>query len=376
MVRASLCVMLMACTGASAPGADPDAQDTVPRNGASYVPDTTWRTARASQIGLDSSRLAALGQRLQSGAIPDISSLVIVREGYLVVERYFNGSGRDDVHTMQSVSKSVTSLVAGIAADQGKLDPQSLIFDVLPGYDDLATTDPRKRQISLRHLLEMRAGIDFHESPYAGSPLERLNNSGADWVRLALEPAMNALPGERWQYNSGGVITIAAAVRRLTGLQFDEFARTHLFRRIGITTERWSKSPYDGLAHSGGGLSLRAIDLARVGYLVLRNGMWGSDTIVSSAWLRAALAPVTLGAANYAGHRTDYGRLWWLLPIDAAGSSANRQDVIYTGIGNLNQWLFVIPRYDLVVVVTGKSNAAFGAPAAFLFSDILPAVRQ
>lgn len=91
-----------------------------------------------------------------------------------------------------------------------------------------------------------------------------------------------------------------------------------------------------------------------------------------SAWLPPALAPVSLGAANYAGRRTDYGRLWWLFSIDATGSSANRQDVINSGIGNLNQWFFVIPRYDLVVVVTGRSNAAFGAPAAFLFSDILP----
>jgi CubicO group peptidase (beta-lactamase class C family) len=118
---------------------------------------------------------------------------------------------------------------------------------------------------------------------------------------------------------------------------------------------------------------LRALDLARIGYLVLRNGRWGSDQIVSEAWLRASLTPVTSGVANYGGHRTDYGRLWWSFPIDANGSTANRAETIYAGIGNLNQWLFVVPRYDLVVVVTGQSNAS--SPASFFFSDILPAIR-
>jgi len=368
-----LCAALAACSDSTPPGGNDGTTDTVVRDGATYFPAADWRAARPEQVGIDEGRIGALAQRMQSNAIPGLSSLVIVREGYLVFERYFNGSSRSDVHTMQSVSKSVTSLIAGIAADQGKLDVAASIFDVLPTYQDLTVADPRKRNVTLRQLLEMRSGINFYESPYAGSPLERLNNSRDDWVRIALEPPMNANPGELWQYNSGGVIVIAAAVRRLTGVPFHEYARTQLFSRIGVSSALWYVSAYDSLAHAGGGLNLRALDLARIGYLVLRNGRWGSDQIVSEAWLRASLTPVTAGVANYGGHRTDYGRLWWMFAIDANGSTGNRAEAIYAGIGNLNQWLFVVPRYDLVVVVTGQSNAS--SPASFFFSDILPAVR-
>ena len=372
-VFVAACVALTACSDSSSPDGESAVTDTVVRDGASYFPTAEWRTASPGQVGIDEARINSLAQRMQSNTIPGLNSLVIIREGYLVFERYFNGSSSSDVHTMQSVSKSVTSLIAGIAADQGKLDVTASIFDVLPTYQDLTVTDPRKRNVTLRQLLEMRSGINFYEQPYAGSPLERLNTSRDDWVRIALEPPMNANPGELWQYNSGGVIVIAAAVRRLTGVPFHVYARTQLFSRIGVTSALWYVSYYDSLAHAGGGLNLRALDLARIGYLVLRNGRWGSDQIVSEAWLRASLTPVTSGVTNYGAHRTDYGRLWWLFAIDANGSTGNRSEAIYVGIGNLNQWLFVVPRYDLVVVVTGQSNASSFAP--FFFSDILPAVR-
>ena len=372
-VFVAACVALTACSDSSSPDGESGVTDTVVRDGATYFPTAEWRTASPGQVGIDEARINSLAQRMQSNTIPGLNSLVIIREGYLVFERYFNGSSSSDVHTMQSVSKSVTSLIAGIAADQGKLDVTASIFDVLPTYQDLTVTDPRKRSVTLRQLLEMRSGINFYEQPYAGSPLERLNNSRDDWVRIALEPPMNANPGELWQYNSGGVIVIAAAVRRLTGVPFHVYARTQLFSRIGVTSALWYVSYYDSLAHAGGGLNLRALDLARIGYLVLRNGRWGSDQIVSEAWLRASLTPVTSGVTNYGAHRTDYGRLWWLFAIDANGSTGNRSEAIYAGIGNLNQWLFVVPRYDLVVVVTGQSNASSFAP--FFFSDILPAVR-
>ncbi|MEW5915790.1 MAG: serine hydrolase [Gemmatimonadota bacterium] len=363
---------VMALAAACGGGSTPVDVTPVPRDGATYVPQGDWRVAEPEQVGIDASAIARLTRHLASNEIRGLSSLLIVREGYLVTERYFNGSSRDDVHTMQSVSKSVTSLVTGIAVDHGRVDPEARVFTILPAYGDLAASDTRKQSVTLRHLLEMRAGINFYEQPYSGSPLEQLNNSRDDWVRIALQPAMNAAPGDRWQYNSGGVIVLAAAVQRLTGTPFDEFARTHLFRPIGITSERWYRSPFDGLPHTGGGLSLRAVDLARIGYLVLREGRWGQANVVSRAWLDASLTPASSGVAGFGGRRADYGRLWWLYQLDA-NAPFSWQNAVFTAIGNLNQWLFVVPRLDLVVVVTGASNES--SPASFFFSDILPAVR-
>jgi CubicO group peptidase (beta-lactamase class C family) len=335
-----------------------------PRDGATYWPSAEWRQAEPAQVGLDAGRLSSLTTRLASNAIPGIHSLVIVRHGYVAVEEYFNGSSASVVHTMQSVSKSVTSLVTGIAIDDGKLTTSSRVFDLLPAYDSLVRGDDRKRAITVGHLLEMRSGINFHESPYAGSPLERLNMSRGDWVVHALGEPMNAAPGTLWQYNGGGVITLAKVVEAATSMPFVSYARDKLFTPIGITSQFWYASPFDGLPHTGGGLNLRAADLARIGYLVLRNGMWNGTRIVSESWLRESIRVHTANPRTFGGYNTDYGYLWWLMPTGG--------DTLITGSGNLNQWLFVLPSQDLVIAVTGGSNEA--SVPDFVYRDILPAI--
>jgi CubicO group peptidase (beta-lactamase class C family) len=356
--------LLLACqppTGAQQPVGQ------LPRDGTSYWPNATeWRRANPAQVGLDANRLNNLVSRLRSNAIPGLHSLVIVRHGYVAVEEYFNGSSATAVHTMQSVSKSVTSLVTGIAIDEGKLTTASRVFDLLPAYDSLIRGDERKRAITVGHLLQMRSGIHFHESPYPGSPLERLNTSQGDWVVHALGEPMNAAPGEVWQYNSGGVIVLAKAVQSATGVPFATYSRQKLFVPIGITTETWSRSPFDGLPHTGGGLHLRAMDLARVGYLLLRNGLWNGTRIVSESWLRESTRVHTTSPRSLGGYGTDYGLLWWLMP---AGN-----DTLITASGNMNQWLFVLPSQDLVIAVTGGSNQS--SVPDFVHREVLPALRR
>jgi CubicO group peptidase (beta-lactamase class C family) len=355
----------------SAPSSDP-----VPFDGASYWPGTDWRTARPEQVGLDPARVNALVARLRSSANPGVHSLVIVRQGYLAVEEYFGGSKHDDVHTMQSVSKSVTSLMIGIAADQAKVRISDRLLPIFPEYTDLREIDDRKRAVTVRDLLTMRSGIDFYESPYPGSPLEQLNTSRGDWVRLVLDRPMNAAPDGRWQYNSGGVIVLAGVLRKMiNGENPVIFARRELFNPIGITTAFWYVSAYDSLPHAGGGLNLRAVDLARIGYLVLRRGKWADRQIVSEQWLDESTTPITSHPFTFGSHIVDYGYLWWLMPINGSGATRDRNAVIYTASGAQGQWLFVIPKYDLVVAVTGGSDNSWVAAPDFLYSDILPAIR-
>ena len=340
----------------------------LPRDGATYWPAAEWRTAEPERVGLDGARLRALVERLESNAIPGLHSLIVVRHGYVAIEEYFNNSSATQVHTMQSVSKSVTSLVAGIAIGEGKLATTTRVLDVLPQYDSLVRGDDRKRAVTIGHLLQMRSGINFHESPYAGSPLERLNTSQGDWVAIALGEPMNAAPGEHWQYNGGGVIALAAATQTAAGTPFATYARQKLFQPLGITTETWIRSPFNGLPHTGGGLNLRAMDLARIGYLVLRNGNWNGVQIVPAAWIEESTRVHTQRPRSFGAYGTDYGYLWWLMPVN------NGADTMITASGNLNQWLFVVPRLDLVVAVTGGANQAF--PPDFMIREILPSVLR
>jgi CubicO group peptidase (beta-lactamase class C family) len=370
-------ILLLACTVACNGGTDPSPDDNLPPlalDGATYWPDTGWRTASPSQVKMDSRALGALGDRLARGDVPGIHSLVVVRHGYVVIERYFNGSLRDDLHTLQSVTKSITSLVTGIALGEGRLRAADTVLRILPEYATLTGGDARKEAVTVHDLLTMRSGIDFYEDPYSGSPLQQLNNSRDDWVRIVLAQPMNAAPGARWQYNSGGVILLAGVVTRATGVAFDDYAATKLLTPIGITRYAWFRSPFDGLPHAGGGLNLRAIDLARIGYLVLRNGRWRDTQVVPAQWLGESMIPRTVRPRTLGSHVTDYGYLWWLLPLDRSGSTSSADNVIWTASGAFSQWLFVIPSQELVVAVTANTQS-FSAPIDFLYNDILAAVR-
>ena len=362
--RALVLGVVLACQ----PATSAQSVEQLPRDGATYWPSASWRTAEPAQVGLDGDRLNALAARLSSNAIPGIHSLIVVRHGYVAFERYFNGSSATQVHTMQSVSKSVTSLVTGIAIAEGKLSTGTKVFDLLPQYDSLIRGDERKRAITVGHLLQMKSGINYYESPYEGSPHQRLNASGGDWAAIALGEPMNAAPGALWQYNSGGVIALARVVQTATGERFYDYARQRLFTPLGVTTQYWIVSRFDSLPHTGGGLNMRAIDLARIGYLVLRNGKWNGTQIVPESWILESTRLHTQHTFSLGGYGSDYGLLWWRIP-ETYGTAT---DTMITASGNMNQWAFIVPRLDLVVVVTGGDNQA--SVPDFVIRDILPSV--
>jgi CubicO group peptidase (beta-lactamase class C family) len=347
----------------------------VPADGVGYWPGAKWRRAAPEQVGIDGARMADLVGRLRGNRIPGIHSLLLVRQGYLAVEEYFNGSDGTQLQTLQSVTKSVTSLLLGIAVGQGAVRSVAQpVTSFFPEYADLRNLDARKQAMTLRDILTMRTGLDWSEDPYEGSPLQTLNNNRSEWIRLVLDWPMREQPGTRFEYNSGGVIVLGGVIYNTTGLVADEFARAYLFNPINVGRATWFTGGPHGLPHMGGGLNLRAQDMARIGYLVLRGGRWGEQQVVPSEWLAASLAPSVLRPRTFAGYPVDYGYLWWLMPLDGSGPTGDANRTIYTASGAQGQWIFVIPRYDLVIVVT-SNTPQFDLPVRFLYQDILPALR-
>jgi len=158
-----------------------------------------------------------------------------VRQGWLVVDEYFNGGSEAQLHTLQSVTKSVTSLLVGIAVSRGAIPSVDRpVISFFPEYTNLENLNERKRAMTLRDLLTMWTGLDWSENPYRGSPLEQLNNSRGDWLRLFLDWPTRDAPGTRFEYNSGGVITLGGVLFNTTGLPADAFARQYLFDPIGV----------------------------------------------------------------------------------------------------------------------------------------------
>jgi CubicO group peptidase (beta-lactamase class C family) len=347
-----------------------------PRDGSNYYPTSQWRTSSPSEQGLDAKILKKLVKRIRKNKIAGLDGLLVARNGYLVVDEYFNGSRPDDLHTLQSDTKSVTSLLIGIAAQQGmisSLDQQVLGF--FPEYRRIRNADDRKSAMTLRDLLTMRTGLDWGEDPYQGSPLFQLNNCQCDWLKFVLDWPMRETPGTRFEYNSGGVILLGGVIRNVSGMPTDVFAQQNLFDPLGIAQVRWAYGEPDNLPHTGGGLNMKPRDMAKLGYLVLRRGLWEDKQIVSREWLDESMQHHVRNPRTFGSHPVDYGYLWWLLPLDGSGTDQGEQADIYTAAGARDQWIFVIPRYDMVVVVTGNTVSSFAQPVDFLYTDILNAVR-
>ena len=334
------------------------------------VENADWPASSPEAEQLDPSRLGDLVQRIRRGDHGSIASLLIVRHGKLAVEEYFGDWTADRAHTMQSVSKSVVSLLVGIAAGEGALsigDPATQFF---PGYEPFANFDERKAAMTVRDLLTMRTGLDWSENPYDGSPLQQLNQCRCDWLRFVLDWPMREAPGTRWEYVSGGVILLGGVVGAATGMRLDQFALAKLFGPLGVTGAYWVRGQPDLLPHGGGGLFLRPRDTAKLGQLVLDRGAWRGTQLVDSDWIEQSTQRVERGLLVWSGHSFDYGALWWLTGDGRGG------DVI-TAAGSLGQWIFVVPRHQLVVVSNGDNNdQRWSSAVEFLFTHVLPSITD
>jgi uncharacterized protein (TIGR03437 family) len=342
-----------------------------------YWPTGEWRRSTPQTQGLNAAVLAALVNRIRQRQIRDLDSLLIVRNGHLVVEEYFNGWGPNDLHTLQSVTKSVTSLLTGVAIQQGKLPSvDAKALDYFTDYQPIQNLDARKATLRVQDLLTMRTGMDWSEGIYNGSPLQRMNECACNWLRFVVDWPMREEPGTRFEYNSGGTIMLGGVVQKAAGLRIENFAAQQLFALLGITRFNWFPGTGNFVVHTGGGLNLRPLDMAKLGYLLLRNGRWDNHQIVSPEWISASVRHWVNSPRTFAGRPVDYGYLWWLFALDGANGAQGAEFDVYTASGAQDQWIFAVPKYDLIVVVTGSTSATFAEPVSFLFTDILPAITD
>jgi CubicO group peptidase (beta-lactamase class C family) len=342
----------------------------------SYWPGVSWRTAGPAQVGVNATAITSLLSRLRSGSLGAEHAIVIVRKGYVIADEYFAGWTADSIHTEQSVTKSVTSLVTGIAIARGDLrGVDQPLVELLARYAPIANLDDRKRALTVRDVLTMRTGLDWNEDSYPGSPLEQLNNLQTDWLRFVADWPMREQPGTRWQYNSGGVIALGGAIGLAAGMNTVDYARAHLLRPIGITDDKWYRGYPDLLPHTGGGLLMTTRDLARVGYLVLRRGKWNGTQIVPEAWIAESTRPIVTPTYRLGGRTSSYGYLWWLYTLDGGQPDATTADIVIAASGAMGQWLFIVPKYDLVVAINAGITNAPDPALDIMFGTIVEAMK-
>ncbi len=356
-MKEAICMLLFAAFPLSA-------QETWP------VPD--WTVDTPESQGLKSEPLREITEAIRSGLHGDIHSLLVVRNGALVWEEYFGGSNQEELHTLQSVTKSFTSAAIGIAiAREDIAGVETPILDFFPDYPEPDNLDDRKRAIRLKHLLTMRSGTDYHENG-DDSPHLRLNATKTGWDRFYLDRPMVRDPGSTFQYDSGGVILLSAILQRRTGLHADNYLEEHLFGKLGITEAQWFRND-EMHPHTGGGLFLRARDVAKFGLLYLRQGRWQDEQVVPRGWVEESFREQV--DLRYMGRPfiTGYGYLWWIMRPDPDGEE---NAPIYSARGFMGQYIFIIPEHRMVVVSTGRNmDSKSGDAVRFLYSHILKAAH-
>lgn len=364
-----------------------------------------WKSSTPEQQKLDAQPLNNLRDRIRDGGFGAVDRLVVIRNGSLVMNEsfannYFElsrgkesplGCGVDackeagqlndynylhpefhpwykgrDVHTLQSVTKSVTATLFGIAMQRGEIrDMTRPMLDFFGAYD-VSKTDPRLKKATLADLLTMRSGIEWHE---ADRPLDETNTTlqlerSSDWIRFTLSQPMDAEPGAKWVYNSGGSQLMSEVIRSVSGEHADRYAEKHLFGPLGISNYYWKKTP-TGHPDTEGGLFLEALDLAKIGQLYLDDGVWSGRRILPVGWAREA-------TKRHVDRITDnpnapgYGYQWWR--YDRRGVE------IWAGNGFGGQFLVVLPAQRIVAVI--QSWNVFGDQVPGVFGPFMDALIE
>lgn len=322
--------------------------------------------------GMDSARLCELLASFSAGSA-NFHGLVIERHGTVVAEAYRRGADKkigslfsrtvdfdaNQRHDLRSISKSVTSLLWGIAEAQGKTPPlDTSVLALLPEARDLANAG--RATITLEQLFTMTSGLAWRES--YSNPLAD-DEFGLSWrssqARYLFDRPMASAPGARFNYNGGSTAALAQILAARTGMPLPELARRYLFEPLGITDWEWVDD-MRGRPLAYAGLRMRPRDLARIGRMILDHGRWNGRQIVPAAWLERSLQ-----RRIDTGDGLRYGYQWWAGKTAALGATHDWN----AGFGNGGQRLFMTPGLDLVVVITagdyGKPEIGREANALF-----------
>ena len=334
--------------------------------------DDGWQTSSLAKEGIESKKIDALIRGVLNNDIPEIHSVLIVKNGKLVLEEYFHGYARRLSHPLMSVSKSITSILIGIAMDQKKIASTNLpMIGFFPSYPDIARQE-LKKNIQLRHVLTMTAGLKWNTWTYPDGDMRDSTSAmwhSDDWIRYVLEKEVVEPPGERYVYSNGCTMLLGEILRNATGMAADRYAEKHLFAPLGIDHYHWHKLP-DGVVNTMGGLRLSPRDMAKIGYMMLKGGRWEGRQVVSTEWVEESTRAHVQEQLLFG---SGYGYQWW---CGQAAIGTKELDVFYAA-GRGGQYIFVCPALDLVVAITSKwDNDSMGEtrPQIIMTQSILPAM--
>jgi CubicO group peptidase (beta-lactamase class C family) len=313
-------------------------------------PTKEWQTSSPEEQGMDSKELAKL---VDFGTTSSFDSLLVVRHGKIVAEAYYAPYAAGIPHAVYSAVKTVISALMEIAFKDGLLDsPNHRVLDYFDRRS-IANVDDRKEAITVQNLLDMTSGIEW-TMPDSMFEMER----SPDWVKFVLDRRMSSAPGNVFNYSNGNAHLLSAILTKLTGMSALEYAKAKLFGALGINDPLWEHDP-QGISNGGKGLYLESRDMAKIGYLYLRKGVWERKQLLPADWIdkvtHATIDPHVPGEPALR-----YSDLFWVLP----------EKHVCTAAGYHGQLIMVFPELDVVAVTTGRDNYPLSKLADYIFTSV------
>jgi len=269
-----------------------------------------------------------------------VRSLLTQQNGERILEQYYHGMQPGRKMNTKSASKSIISLLVGIAVEKGLIESvDDRIASYLPEYfEDIS--NEKKQAITIKDLLTMRSGLETTSFHNYGRWV-----TSDDWVRYVLEQPMIKEPGGEWAYSTGSSHLLSVIITKTSGMSTRAFANKYLFRPMNIEVGGWDRDP-QGYYMGGNNLALSSEAMMKIGQMLLNGGTWNGKRIISELWLNDSFKSYT--RSNYNPY--NYGYLWWNRPV--AGHK------VYFAWGYGGQYIFMIPDLDAVVVILSSLNTA------------------
>ena len=379
LIAGLLLVLLSACGGSDGAANSGNRNGGGPAPGYTYHPPEAtgdgWTVGDARNQGISVQSLEEMMAAIGRGDYPIIDSIAIASQGTLVFDETIRtrldekdqwvGNGDLSLHAQFSSSKSIASILIGIAIDLGDIAGTDVPYLSLFDYPSYANWDERKNQITLHHVLAMRLGLQWDEwsVPY-GDPdnaVVRFFNTNHDYSKGLLDLPMEADPGTEFAYNTIASISLGQAIQNQGPLTCVDFLNTYLLGPLSITRVAWTETP-TALPDLGGGLYLSGRDMLKFGQMYMDDGRWNGQQIVSSEWVAASIQTYTELAWTEPDTRDwkidGYGYQWWVGHFEHNGQILSS----FAARGWGQQTLMVIPELELVIAI--NSNDYDGQPDA------------
>jgi len=328
-----------------------------PRSESSDLVDMTMLERRLPESeGVESGALEALVAALDDGDL-GMHSLMVVRHGQVIAEGWWSPYDAVTAHMMFSVSKSLTATAVGIAEAEGLLSVEEPILNFFPTYATAAVTR-NVAGLQLRHVLSMATGHSVDTMPMMRAL------PGDDWVRIFFEVPLEYPPGTHFVYNSGASFVLSAVIASRTGQSVRDYLTPRLFEPLGIAVPPWETNSR-GICLGASGLRLRTEDMAKIGLLYLRRGVWGTRRLLTEEWIdKATSVQVDNGPSDEADWSQGYGFQFWRSQYDS-----------YRADGRYGQFILILPAQDLVVAITAGTSRSREI-SAMVWEHLLPGVHD